>query len=95
MEAILEDTSTMVIQIEEMKSVLAQVAGLSDKGSTPLVCERADRNTQICTAKDSVKFVSKNARQGVRRKQKSSSVCTGQSCEVHIFPEEEYRRFIC
>ena len=43
--------SSMVIQIEEMNSFLAQVAGSSGKGPISLTCDRSDRNTQICQAK--------------------------------------------
>ena len=43
---------TMVIQIQEMKAFLAQVAGSSSKGPSSLTHDRADRNTQIPAAEE-------------------------------------------
>ena len=41
----------MAIQIEYMKSFLAQVAGSSGKGPTALTCNGVNRNLQIHKAK--------------------------------------------
>ena len=63
LEAAQDDTPTMVIQIEEIKSFLAQVARSISKGPSPLTHDRADRNTQIHVAKVyAAECVNKNAR---------------------------------
>ena len=46
-----DDTSTMLAQIHELNSFLAQVTSSSGKGPCSLTCNRANRATQICAAK--------------------------------------------
>ena len=49
-EAACDVTTKFVIQVEEMKGFLAQVAGSSAKRLSSAMCDRIDRNTQIHAA---------------------------------------------
>ena len=61
-EAAHDDTSTMLIQIQEFKSFLTQVTSSSGKAPCSLTCKRASRATHICTAKTySAVFSNKHA----------------------------------
>ena len=51
LEAACNDTSTMLTQIHVLNSFLTQVTSSSGKGPCSLTHERANRATQICTAK--------------------------------------------
>ena len=51
LEAACDDTSTMLTQIHDFKSFLTQVISSSGKGPCSLTHKRANRATQICTAK--------------------------------------------
>ena len=51
LEAVCDGISTMLTQIHEFKSLLTQMTSSSGKGPCFLICERANRATQICTAK--------------------------------------------
>ena len=62
LEAAQDDTSTMLTQINEFNSFLAQVTSSSGKGPCSLTCTRANRATQIWTAKAYVaEFSNKHA----------------------------------
>ena len=62
MEAACNDTSTMLTQIHEFKSFLTLMTSSSGKAPCSLTHERANRTTQICTAKDySAEFTNKHA----------------------------------
>ena len=62
LEAACYDTSTMLTQILEFKSFLTQLTSSSSKGPCSLTHERANRATQISTAKVYVaEFSNKNA----------------------------------
>ena len=62
LEAACDDTSTMLTQIHEFKSFLTRQTSSSGKGPCSLTCKRANRATQICTAKAyTTEFSNKNA----------------------------------
>ena len=62
LEAACNDMSAMLTQIHEYKSFLAQQTSSSGKGPWALIHERANRATQICTAKTyATEFINKNA----------------------------------
>ena len=58
--------SSVLTQIEELTSFLAQAATLCGKGSSSMTYDRAIRNTQICYTKTyAVEFANKHTRQEV------------------------------
>ena len=62
LEAVHDDTSTMLTQIHEFKSFLTQQTSSSSKGPWSLAHERINIATQICAAKAyTAKFTNKNA----------------------------------
>ena len=62
LEAAQDNTSTMLTQINEFYSLLAQATSSSGKGTCSLPYDRANRSTQICAAKAYVaEFSNKHA----------------------------------
>ena len=74
-EASCNDTSTMLTQTHEFKSFLTQQTSSSGKGPCSLTHERANRATQICTAKAySTDFSNKNAQSPALEENKNPQV---------------------
>ena len=74
LKATKDDTSSMLTQIKELKSFVAQVATLSGKGTSSMTHERADR-TQICATKAyAVEFANKQANQEVSEESNNPQV---------------------
>ena len=71
LEATQDDTSSMVIYIEELKSFLAQTAASSWKGPSSMTHGKVDRNPQIHATK-AAEFANKKARQEVREESNNS-----------------------
>ena len=68
LEATQDNTSSMLTQIEELKSFLVEVATLNGKGPSYMTCDRADRNTQICATKSyAVEYTNMYARQEMKK----------------------------
>ena len=61
-----DDTASMLTQIEELKSFIAEVATSSGKGPSSMICDRVDKGTQVHAVKAyTAEFTNKHAQQEV------------------------------
>ena len=75
LEATQDDTASMLAQIEEFKSFIAQGTTPSGRGPSSLTCDRADRGTQIHATKAYVtEFTNKHTWHEVAKENKNPQV---------------------